>query len=707
MSEPLRVLLLEDSSDDAELILRALRRGGYEPEFARAETREEMLAALDGREWDLIISDHNMPRFSATAGLELMREVGVDLPFIIVSGAIGEETAAEAMAAGAGDYVMKDSMRRLVPAIERELREAETRTTRRHAERALHESEGRLRAVMDNVVDAIFTIDANGRIEGLNPAAARLVGREQEDLEGGDFSELLAGSYAAEYAAHFSTYRERGTLPILGVTREVLGRRHDGSVFAMDLALSEMSLGDERLLIAVARDISERKKAESQLRHLAEHDPLTGLANRRRFEEELSRQIAYGQRSGDPAAVLVLDLDNFKYVNDTLGHKAGDELIRRVAGVIGDRVRASDTLARIGGDEFALLLRGADPEGADTAATGVLEAIRREPFVLEGQRVRMTTSIGIAIVGDEAVTSGEILARADQAMYQAKDGGRDRVDRYSPEEREEIEAGRTWSERVREALESDRFILHCQPIVDLATGTTSQYELLLRLRDPDTGELTPPGAFLSTAERFGLMQAIDRWVVGEAADIVARQAAAGRDVFVEVNLSGMSMDSADLPRTVSNALERTGIDPSRLIFEVTETTAIANLEKAAELAEGLTRLGCRFALDDFGVGFASFYYLKRLPITLLKIDGDFVRDLPNSHTDQLVVKALVEISRGLGIQTVGECVETAESLALIKEYGVDFAQGWETGRPGPVETVMGAAADQQVLKNRSTATSTS
>jgi diguanylate cyclase (GGDEF)-like protein/PAS domain S-box-containing protein len=691
MSTPLRVLLLEDSEDDAELILRALRQGGYEPESTRAETREEMAAALERSEWDLIISDHNMPQFSATAGLELMGERGLDLPFIIVSAAIGEETAAEAMAAGAGDYVMKDSLRRLIPAIERELREAETRNTRRAAERALHASEERLRAVMDHVVDAIFTIVPSGEIEGLNPAAARLVGNDQAALLGTPFANLLAGSYSLEYAAHFDRYREQGSLQILGVTREVLGRRGDGSVFAMDLALSEMGLGDERLLIAVARDISERKKAESQLRHLAEHDPLTGLANRRRFEEELSRQIAYGQRSGDPAAVLVLDLDNFKYVNDTLGHKAGDELIRRVATVIAERVRASDTLARIGGDEFAVLLRGADRDGARTAATGVLDAIRREPFVLEGQRVRVTTSIGLAMVGAEELTEDEVLARADQAMYQAKDGGRDRVDEYSPEERQEIEAGRTWSERVRDALENDRFELHCQPIIDLATGKPAQYELLLRLRDPETGELTPPGAFLSTAERFGLIQAIDRWVVSEAVDLVDRQRAAGRDIFVEVNLSGMSMDDPQLPVAVSAALDRTGIDPSRLIFEVTETTAIANLDKAAELAESLTRLGCRFALDDFGVGFASFYYLKRLPITLLKIDGDFVRDLPNSQTDQLVVKALVEISRGLGIKTVGECVETAESLALIREYGVDFAQGWETGRPGPAEEVIGAA----------------
>jgi len=276
-------------------------------------------------------------------------------------------------------------------------------------------------------------------------------------------------------------------------------------------------------------------------------------------------------------------------------------------------------------------------------------------------------------------------------MYQAKDAGRDRLAEYSSAEREEIEAGRTWSERVRDALENSRFTLHCQPIVDLRTDQASQYELLLRMKDPESGELTMPGAFLSTAERFGLIQAIDRWVVTEAIALVERQRRAGRDVLVEVNLSGKSMEDPELPRLVEAELEATGIDPSLLIFEVTETMAIANLDKARELAEGLTRLGCRFALDDFGVGFASFYYLKHLPISYLKIDGDFIRDLPRSRTDQLVVKALVEISRGLGIQTVGECVENAEILEMIRAYGVDYAQGWETGRPGEAESVIGPA----------------
>ena len=209
------------------------------------------------------------------------------------------------------------------------------------------------------------------------------------------------------------------------------------------------------------------------------------------------------------------------------------------------------------------------------------------------------------------------------------------------------------------------------------------------MKEPQSGELTLPGAFLSTAERFGLIQSIDRWVVREAIALIERQRSAGREVLLEVNLSGKSIDDPELPALVETELERTGIDPSQLIFEVTETMAIANLSKARELAESLARLGCRFALDDFGVGFASFYYLKHLPISYLKIDGDFIRDLPRSRTDQLVVKALVEIARGLGIRTVGECIENSETLEIVREYGVDFAQGWETGRPADIDVVIG------------------
>ena len=683
MSRPLRLLLLEDSEDDAELILRALRRSGYEPVHRRAESSEQMRAALEEDEWEIVVSDHDMPRFSALAALELLRKAQIDVPFIIVSGAIGEETAVEAMAAGAGDYVMKDNLRRLVPAIERELREAATRATRREAELALREGEARLRAVMENVIDAILTVDSGGRIDSVNPAAERLFGRGP--LVGQTLPELLTEPFRVEYEEHLAAYSATGSLPILGVGREVLARRQGGALVPIDLALSEMELDSSgRSLIVVARDISERKRAESQLRHLAEHDPLTGLPNRRRFEQEVSRQMAYGSRYGVSGAVLVLDLDNFKYVNDTLGHKAGDELIVRVARVIRDRVRDADTLARLGGDEFAILLRGSGDDGPGIAARDLLEAIRDEAFLLEGQRVRVTTSIGIAPLVAE-LSIGEVLARADQAMYQAKEQGRDRVAEFSPESRAEIEKSRTWAERIRRALEQELFVLHAQPIQTLADGSIRQCELLLRMSD-EQGGLVLPGSFLATAERFGMIQPIDRWVVGEAIELLDSYRRSGLDTVVEVNLSGKSMDDPELLELVERELARTGIDPSRLVFEVTETMAIANLEAARALAEHLVGLGCRFALDDFGVGFASFYYLKHLPIAYLKIDGDFIRALPRSRTDQLVVKALVEIAHGLGIKTIAECVEDEETLELIRAYGVEFAQGFHIARAAPLVT---------------------
>jgi diguanylate cyclase (GGDEF)-like protein/PAS domain S-box-containing protein len=686
VSVPIRILMLEDSEDDAALLLRELRQGGYEPECKRVDTAPEMGAALDSGQWDLVISDHSMPGFSANAGLALLHERGIDVPFIIVSGTIHEEAAVEAMAAGAGDYVFKDNLARLVPAIERELRDAVTRATQREAELALRESESRLQAVMANVVDAIVTTDAMGTIESVNPGAEHLFGYRASELVGEGFGALLSEQHRPQYAGYIRDYGLGQPMSILGLTREVQGRRRDSTTLPIELALSEMRLGDKQMLIAICRSISERKRAEAQLQYLADHDPLTDLPNRRSFEQELARGMSYAARYGTGGAVLVLDIDNFKYVNDSLGHKAGDELIRRVAELIRSRLRDSDALARLGGDEFAVLLHASEPQAAHDLAEDLVRIIRRHRFILGGQGTRVSASIGFAPLGDDQASGGELLAQADLAMYAAKEAGRDRVAEFTREGQEQLDAGRTWSDRIRHALEQDLLVLHWQPILDLRTQEVSQYELLLRMQAED-GRLVPPGAFLATAERFGLIQQIDRWVVRQAVRLVAAHERAGRQLLIEVNLSGKSMNDRDLLPLIEEELSRTPIEPSSLIFEVTETAAVADIDQARRFAQSLTDLGCRFALDDFGAGFASFYYLKHLPIAYLKIDGDFIRDLPRTPIDQLVVKALVQISQGLGIKTIAEFVEDQETLAFLENYGVDYAQGYHIGRPTPIPEI--------------------
>jgi diguanylate cyclase (GGDEF)-like protein/PAS domain S-box-containing protein len=432
------------------------------------------------------------------------------------------------------------------------------------------------------------------------------------------------------------------------------------------------------------QDIDGRKSLESQLEHLADHDPLTGLYNRRRFARELARQLAYARRYGGRGAVLMVDVDDLKRINDRFGHAVGDELIAGVAALLRERLRSTDVLGRMGGDEFAVLVPNTTVEAAEALAAELGRVVREESghaSAAVGSAAAVTASIGLAFFdADDELSGRDVLVAADHAMYAAKEGGRNRFASQS-ELGEGAGAMRlTWPGRIRRALEHDLFELHAQPVIDLQTGEVCQHELLIRLPGDDD-ELILPGAFLYTAERFGMAAELDRWVVANAAALLG---GASDELRLEVNLSAESLGDAELPLFVEQQLSDAGIDPARLIFEVTETAAISNLAQARAFVQRLTGLGCGFALDDFGAGFGSFYYLKHLPLDYLKIDGEFVRNLPSSQIDQVLVASVVQIARGLGKQTIAEFVGDADTVDLLRALGVDYAQGFYTGRPLPV-----------------------
>jgi diguanylate cyclase (GGDEF)-like protein/PAS domain S-box-containing protein len=439
----------------------------------------------------------------------------------------------------------------------------------------------------------------------------------------------------------------------------------------------------ERLVLHV-QDITDRKRYEQELRTWAERDALTGLLNRRKLEEELDRAVAENTRYGTPATLLVCDLDNLKLVNDTLGHKAGDELIRGVARAFGDQVRDTDLLARTGGDEFAVLMPHTGLEEARAMGERLRSSLVDLDLVAGPHKLHTTLSAGLAPVGG-GLTVEQTLAGADLAMYEAKRHGRNRVSTSHQAFSDGVMTQQlSWLGRLRGALADGRFELHAQPIIELRSREARCRELLLRMREED-GELLMPAAFIPTAERFGLIAELDRWVVGEAIRILAADQRSA--IIYTVNLSGVSVGDSELLAMIESEIADAGVDPRRLVFEFTETAAISDLSASREFTEGLSRIGCASALDDFGSGFGSFAYLKRLPVQYLKIDGEFVRNLPGTNDDRVLVKAIVDLARGLRKQTIAEFVGSEEALVLLGEYGVDYAQGFYLGMPEPLSSV--------------------
>jgi diguanylate cyclase (GGDEF)-like protein len=418
----------------------------------------------------------------------------------------------------------------------------------------------------------------------------------------------------------------------------------------------------------VAARAREHEALEAELRYRADFDLLTGLVNRRRFCEELNRRLRAWSRSGASGALLVLSLDHFKVVNDSLGHAAGDDVLRRTGRILRDRLRTTDMVARLGGDEFAVLLAGVT-EPTALALARDLQALVSDPSL----RPAAGVSVGVACVaGGHAAVGDALLGDADAALFDAKEAGRGAVSLFTGRKESRL----AWIERIRSALAGDRLVLHSQPIVDLRTGKVVQEELLVRMLDDDGG-LIPPGVFLPTAERFGLVEEIDAWTLCRA----LRLAESGRSVAV--NISAKTMQAGRVIELIEEHAHL-GVDLSRITIEITETAAISNMDIVRDLAQRLSALGCSLALDDFGTGFGTFTYLKHLPIDSIKIDREFVGDLARNRPDQQMIKAMVEIARAAGQSTVAEGIEDVISLDLLRRFGVDYGQGYYLARPSPL-----------------------
>jgi diguanylate cyclase (GGDEF)-like protein/PAS domain S-box-containing protein len=527
---------------------------------------------------------------------------------------------------------------------------------------------------------ALVTHD--GEVVQANDAFCRLVERDREWIAHHPLREMVVGADLEGLRATFARVGAESGAPVRADLR--LSTPSGERWVATHLS----RLADEPLLLVQLIDITERREFEGRLVHQAEHDSLTDLLNRRGFRRVLGELLAQRQgpaRGATTGAIMVVDLDHFKAVNDLHGHHAGDQVLQAAASVLRRSVREQDTVARLGGDEFGILLPDVDAARAQAAAARVLEELDTEAQLsLIGGGHGVSASVGVAMLDAGVQALDDALMAADLAMYDAKDAGRRRF-AFFDAQTEIPSATRTrleWVERIRAALAEDRLRLVAQPIRDLRSGEVVHHELLLRMTDRDGSEVLP-SAFLAIAEQFAIIGEIDRWVVLAAIGELAADPD-GRRVF-HVNVSGASIGDPELLDAIRDELERTGVSGSRLVFEITETAAVTNVQEASAFANELRALGCRLALDDFGAGFGSFVYLQQLPFDMIKIDGQFVRDCTTNPTDRVILESLVHAARGLRKQTVAEFVEDEATEDLLRDLGVDLVQGYHVGRPGPIE----------------------
>jgi diguanylate cyclase (GGDEF)-like protein/PAS domain S-box-containing protein len=560
-------------------------------------------------------------------------------------------------------------------------------TESKRRQRAIEQGEQRLRAVMNSMADGIVTLGDDGVIEFGNPAAARIFGCTPHELTGLRLGDLIAAPERGPAAASADIAALPRQSPL-----EMTGRRRDGATFSLEVSVAD--LPEPHTVVVTVRDITARKATEEQILFHATHDLLTGLPNRGLFDDRLATALKHCARHQDMLAVLFLDLDRFKIINDTLGHTIGDTLLVALSRRLRATVRAEDTVARMGGDEFIFILRGLkNDEDAVKPAQKILDAIR-PPFHVGGHELHVTASIGISLYPADGPGPDQLLKCADMALYRAKEHGRDRLQLYNPNLNVRVLEQMVLEGRLRRALEQRQFVLLYQPQIGLDSGAVVGFEALLRWRHPERG-LLAPHEFVPLAEESGLIEPLGIWVLQTACQQYRAWREAGLPKLrLAVNMSARQFQRPGLEERIREVLLQTAMPTEALELELTESVLMQEGDHTAALLDTLSDLGIGLALDDFGTGYSSLSYLKRFPITRVKIDRCFVRDIATSGGDAAVARAVIAMAHGLGVEVVGEGIETPEQLAVLRRYGCDEGQGFLLGRPVAASEVPDVARRQ-------------
>ena len=693
-TESIRVLFVDDSRTVRASYTRLLLEQGYLVEVA-AHAAEAMAKAQE-QVFDIAIIDYFMP---GENGDSLCRRLRADprtagMTTAILTGTYLDEVIQDSLKAGAVECMFKNEAQELFVA----RLAAMSRAVRNR--KSVEGERRRLAGILASVGDGVYGVSRAGLITFANPAARRILGYTEEAALIGQMAHRLfhyanedGSANAPETCLLQKAYAGGDELH----SRATVFWHRNGTAVPVECTVFPLRIdGQLEGSVVAFRDVSERRALEQELVWQANHDPLTKLFNRRYFERHLEAEVARCQRSGG-SALLYLDLDRFKYINDTAGHAAGDQLLVEISQQMCERLREADLLARLGGDEFAIILRNVEHPNVLGVAENFREILESYTFVYGSTQYRIYGSVGVAMIDAQTQSAGEVLANADIACHLAKNKGRNQTHVYEPggDAKLTMNVDLGWSDRLQAALKNDRFVVHYQPIVPLCgldlkalpiqgeafprnckrrlEDGILHCEALVRLHD-DAGVIQP-NAFLPTAERFGLMPQIDLWVIRKVIEQLAAMQKSGTRACTSVNLSGHTFDDERLVGEIMGLLSRHQVEPGSLVFEITETNAIANIEAAQRLIGELREHGCRFALDDFGSGFSSFHHLKHLPVDFVKIDGQFVRGMAQNPADRAIVMSINDIAHSLGKRTVAEFVENRVLLEMLVECGVDYAQG--------------------------------
>ncbi len=678
MHSPVKVLFVEDSEEDVELALRSLQRDGVETSWRRVQSEDSMREALGDLKPDAILSDFSMPGFDGLRALRVAREMTPDIPFIFVSGTIGEERAIEAIRAGATDYVLKNNMRRLGTAVKRALTEAEDRQRVREAE----EERARLVEILEATSDYVAMSTPDGKALYMNSAWRNLAGLDKSAVATRTMAEFhLAGDMTSSEALEMSARNGlwQGETALLAA---------DGTEIPVSQVLiaHRGSDGEIRFRSTIARDIRERKAYEARLKYLANYDALSGLPNRSLLGDRGAQAIAHARRAGRSCALVVANVDRFKLFNDSYGHAAGDALLKLIADRLSAAVREGDTAARLGADAFAVL---AGDLGRPDDVLNVAREIRRSmaaPFKVDGHEVHVTLSVGASTYPRDGNGFDLLLRNADAAANRVKAAGGNAFQFYAAEMTREAVEHVELENALRSAIAQQQIELHYQPQVQLASGRILGLEALMRWKHPERGFVSP-ALFIPIAEESELIQHLGSWALMDAAQKAAQWHAAGNRVRMAVNVSARQFRHEGFVQAVGSALRRHAMDPALLELELTESALIEDREKAISILQELKHLGVQIAVDDFGTGYSSLSYLSGLPVDCLKIDRAFVMRVAKGGRDAAIAQAIISMGHALGLRVLAEGVETAEQLEFLRAHGCDEGQGYLFARPASAEGV--------------------